>query len=454
MTTSNKEYELGLLGDLLKDAEHSTSREALDSLSDNDFSEPVHQAIFDVIKQMSSAKEAIGVSTVSDKLDRLGLDYPGLGWLYELSKNSFTRGLTASYVTGIKDAATLRDLLAAMNAANNLIGGVTPSVEIIEQLSNELTDISTSSAGKDVLHISDISEQWIDQLEINCQSPGSITGVATGIPEIDNQTYGFDRNGLIVIAGLPSMGKTLFAQEIMAHLSIEKGLNTMFFSMEMTKKQVMDRYVSMIGNIDHMKMKSGNLDNADWGRISEAVSRIKNSGLHVSDESSLSVGQIRAQARRHKAKHGHIEVIMIDYLGLMNHGKADREDIALGNTTRGLKELSKELNCPVVILAQANRGSYTGRPNMSNLKGSSCIEADADLVMFVHREEVIDHDTCLKGITEIITAKDRHGSSNGTVHLSRPNGRYVGLSAEQAGQMVLDEENRLNPPKKKKSRDF
>ena len=244
------------------------------------------------------------------------------------------------------------------------------------------------------------------------------------------------------------MGKTLFAQTMAVHTGIDRKEDVMFFSMEMSDLQLYDRFVSSIGNIHPKKLKSGRLNAEEYGRVDMAVCAIRDGGIHLTDEAKQSVGQIRAKVRRHKVKHPDLKAVYIDYLGLMKLGNAQTHAISIGHVTRDLKELAKEMNVPVILLVQANRGLYGAKkPNMSHLKDSACIEADADLVIFIHREEILDEDTALKGITEIIIAKDRHGDAAGTVYAEKIPGGFRGLSSNAVASILHDEEIRLNPKK-------
>ena len=251
------------------------------------------------------------------------------------------------------------------------------------------------------------------------------------------------------------MGKTLFCQTIATSVAIDQRKNAMFFSMEMTDKQVYERFISGIANVDPAKLKSARLNNEELGRVSEAAIALRNSGLYLTDEPKQSVGQIRAKVRRHKIKHPDLSAIFIDYLGLMKLGKADRHDIAIGNITRDLKELAKEMKTPIFLVVQSNRPvNIRDRPNMSRLKDSSCIEADADVILFVHRQEIIEQETTLKGVTELIVAKDRHNDGNGTIYLEKCNGSFKSLSSDAVARMQHEEELRLNPPKENRKKGF
>jgi len=449
MTISNNEFEQQVLGLLIKDPTHTNSRETLDSLSENDFYNFAHNMIFKTIKTMAENKKAVDLSTVSSELDTLGVNYGGFVYLAEMMKSAISISNMAAYVAGVKKCSRLRDLSATLNNTSELISQGVDAVEIIEQLDVELKNISINSSGKDLRHIRDVEGEFLDELDARAARGGSIAGLSTGIQELDERINGVGDECLVVVAGSPSMGKTLFCQTIATSVGIDQGKNAMFFSMEMSENSLYERFISGVGNINPAILKSARLNPEELGRVRDAAIAIRKSGLYLTDEAKQSVGQIRAKVRRHKIKHPDLSAIFIDYLGLMKIGKADRHDIAIGNITRDLKELCKEMKVPIFLCVQSRRPqNIKDRPNMSSLKDSSCIEADADIIMFVHRQEIIEPDTLLKGVTELIIAKDRHNDGNGIVYLEKCNGAFKPMSQEAVARIQHDEELRLNPPKK------
>lgn len=446
----NLEVEQQVLGLLIKDPTHSNSRETLDSLDSRDFFTRSHQGIFKTIKSMSESKKEISLALIEDAMETIGYDYGGFLYLAELMRGAIGISNMGAYATVVKKCARSRDLMDALVNSKEMINQKTEITEVIEHLDNELKNISLHSSGKDLRHIRDLEGRFLDELDERAKRGGAIAGLSTGIDMLDERINGVGDECLVVIAGSPSMGKTLFCQTIATSVTIDQKKNAMFFSMEMSESQVFERFVSGVGNIRPDKLKSARLDAEDLGRITEAVVQLRNSGLYITDEPKQSVGQIRAKVRRHKIKHPELSAIFIDYLGLMKLGKADRHDIAIGNITRDLKELAKEVKVPVFLCVQSKRPqNVKDKPNMSSLKDSSCIEADADLIMFVHRQEIVEPETTLKGITELIIAKDRHNDGNGTIYLEKLNGTFKALSAEDAGRIQHDEQVKNNPTKKR-----
>jgi replicative DNA helicase len=442
------EVEQQVLGLLIKDPTHSNSRETLDSLDANDFYARHHRSIFKTIKLMAENKKEISLALIENEMEGIEFDYGGFIYLAELMRGAIGISNMGAYATVVKKCARSRDLMAALINSKEMIEQKTEVTEVIEHLDNELKNISIHSSGKDLRHIRDLEGSFLDELEARAARGGSIAGLSTGIDELDRRVNGIGDECLVVIAGSPSMGKTLFCQTIATSVAIDQKKNVMFFSMEMSESQVFERFVSGVGNIRPDKLKSARLDNTELGRIDIAVRELRASGLYITDEPKQSVGQIRAKVRRHKIKHPDLSAIFIDYLGLMKLGKADRHDLAIGNITRDLKELAKEVKVPVFLCVQSKRPqNVKDKPNMSSLKDSSCIEADADLIFFVHRQEIVEPETTLKGITELIIAKDRHNDGNGTIYLEKANGTFNALSIEDAGRIEHQEQNKVNPKK-------
>lgn len=446
----NLEVEQQVLGLLIKDPTHSNSRETLDSLDFTDFFTRSHQGIFKTIKSMSEQKKDISLALIEDQMETIGFDYGGFLYLAELMRGAIGISNIGAYATVVKKCARSRDLLAVLHNSKEMINQKVEVTEIIDHLGNDLKNISLHSSGKDLRHIRDIEGAFLDELDARVARGGSIAGLSTGIDELDERVNGIGSECLVIIAGSPSMGKTLFCQTIATSVAIDQKKNVMFFSMEMSESQVFERFVSGVGNIKPDKLKSARLDNEEYGRIDGAVRQLRASGLYITDEPKQSVGQIRAKVRRHKIKHPDLSAIFIDYLGLMKLGKADRHDIAIGNITRDLKELAKEMKVPVFLCVQSKRPhSVKDKPNMSSLKDSSCIEADADLIMFVHRQEIVEPETTLKGVTELIIAKDRHNDGNGTVYLEKCNGRFSALSVEAVAMIQHQEQEKAAPVKQR-----
>jgi replicative DNA helicase len=443
----NEEYEKQILGALLSDANCHKSRECLDLLSPDDFYFSTYRNMFSEIKLMSEAKQEINPITVETWMEKKGVDCVGFYFLAELQRNFISKNAIDGYIAELKSCSTSRKIIQLNQNSTSMIQDNYDPEEIIGFIDTSLKGITSNDSGRTLDHIKYATGGWLDNLERREQAGGGILGVSTGLPQLDEALGGFDEESLIVVAGAPSMGKTLFTQLLTTNVGVDQKLNTMFFSMEMSANQLYERFISGIGNIPPRALKLARFDKETNGRISNAVQILEASGVYYTDEQGLSVNQIRAKVRRHKTKKPDLKMIVIDYLGLIKLEKADRHDIAIGNVTRALKELAKEVKATIVLVAQANR--TTTRPNMRSLKDSSCIEADADVIMFVHRHEILEPETELKGITELIIAKDRHNDGNGTIYMEKINGGFRELTTEQAAMMTHREQERLNTAGKK-----
>jgi replicative DNA helicase len=244
------------------------------------------------------------------------------------------------------------------------------------------------------------------------QRDNPITGVATGFYEIDMMTSGLQPSDLVIVAGRPSMGKTAFAVNIAQHAAIKESLPVAIFSMEMPSEQLAMRMLSSLGRIDQHKIRTGKLGDDDWPRLTHAVGILSEANLYIDDTPALSPGEIRARCRRLAREHG-LGLIVVDYLQLMQvHGSKENRATEISEISRSLKALAKELNVPVLALSQLNRSLESRndkRPVMSDLRESGAIEQDADVIMFIYRDEVYDEDSVDKGIAEIIIGKQRNG---------------------------------------------
>lgn len=456
MTTNepsqNLEVEGHIIGALIKDINHSKCRETLDSLGDEDFYSRVHRIIYRAIKILVEQRVHADLVTLSAALEKNGDDFGGFIYLAELANKTPGVYNLSAYVNIVKKHSQLRTLSTIIFNASEMINQGVDACEIIEQLDCELKDASVSSSGAELRHIKQVEGDWLDRLQKRADSGGAISGLCTGIDILDEQINGIGNESLVIVAGAPSMGKTLFCQTLATNVGVNQKKNVMFFSMEMSEIELFERFVSGVGNIPAKDLRSARLGDDGFGKAEIALHELRKSGIYITDQPKQSVGQIRAKVRRHINKHPDLSCIFIDYLGLMKLGKADRHDIAIGNITRDLKELAKEVKVPIVLCAQANRYKAPFRPNMSNLKDSSCIEADADLILFVHRQEVLEPETLLKGVTELIIAKDRHSDGNGTIYLEKINGAFIPLSVEQVARMQIEEEHRLKPVTENKKR--
>ncbi len=451
----NLYVEQQVLGGLIHGCNTQNAREVLDTLEFDDFYSRSHQILFNCMKRMIEKGEHVGLPTLEEKLEGQGSmsDVGGFIYLAELMKDFVSSKIMMSNCEIIKKHKTLRSLTELGQYVVNSINDTTKPEpdEILSYIEDFSKRISVNSSGKELRHIKEAAGDWLDELDKRAEAGGGILGLSTGFEQIDQRLCGIGDESLVVMAGRPSMGKTLFTQAIAQNVGVDQNKGVIFFSMEMSSNELYERFISGVGNIPSGVLRGARLDAENSGRIANSVHHVDSSNIYFSDEPTQTLGQIRAKARKHKNKYPDTSLIIIDYLGLMELPDANRHDLAIAKVTRGLKQLAKEIKVPILLIAQANRETdKASRPSMSNIKDSSAIEADADVIMFIHREEVGNPETELKGLTEIIIAKDRHNGGNGTVYLEKINGSFNELSAEAAGMLQAREDER----KSKKTKGF
>ena len=276
--------------------------------------------------------------------------------------------------------------------------------------------------------------QLLDRVQEMADNPNDITGVPTGFYDLDRMTSGFQAGDLVVLAARPSMGKTAFAINIAEHVALKEGLPVAVFSMEMGAAQLAVRVVGSIGRIDQGRLRTGKLHDDEWPRLTEAIEKLRNISMHIDETPGLTTIELRANARRLARQCGKLGLIVVDYLQLMSGSSSDGENRAteLGEISRGLKMLAKELQCPVIALSQLNRSVETRndkRPMMSDLRESGAIEQDADVIMFIYRDDYYNKESKEQGVAEIIIGKQRNGPT-GTVKLAffKPLTRFESLA--------------------------
>jgi replicative DNA helicase len=443
----NHEAEQNIIGALIKDVSYSACREVLDTVNSEMFYINVHRMLFEEIKLMTEEKVTVDLITLTTRMDKRAVEYGGFVYVAEIVKNVVSISSIIAYSKIVKKDFVTRQIISiSLNAIDN--APKADPTELIQHVQNAFGVLGKEQTGKALTHISEISERYVDLLEKRSQHQG-IMGLETGFGDLDHALGGIVDDALIVLAGRPSMGKTLLAQKMCEYVGVFSQQNPVsFYSLEMGELQLYERFICGISNVPSKVLKSGDLEDYQWSQVIDAQEKLLNSKIFMCEEPSLSVGQIRAKTRRQIEQHGKQALIVVDYLGLMKKGKADRHDIAIGDITRSLKELAKEIQTPVLLLAQANRSADNKRPDMSCLKDSSCIEADADYIFFVHRDEVNNPDTELKGITELIIAKDRHGDANGTIYLEKSANGFNSVNQERIGQIHVEQQAKLNDKKK------
>lgn len=423
------EAEQSVLGGLLID--NSAWDRAGDLLQESDFYRFEHKQIFAAIGKLINGGKPADVVTVFEELTSLGkaADCGGLAYLNALAQSVPSAANLRRYAEIVRERSVLRKLVQTSDeiatAAMNPQGR--PAKEIVDEAEGKIFRINEEgNKGAQGFHSMDrLVVDLIDRVnELAEQGAEDVTGVRTGFFDLDRMTAGLQPGDLIVLAARPSMGKTAFAINIGENVAIDEGLPVVIYSMEMGAAQLALRMVGSIGRIDQGHLRTGRLTDDEWGRLSEAVDKLGKASIYIDESPGLSPSEVRARARRQARISGQLGLIIIDYLQLMsgNSGSSDENRAAIvGEISRGLKALAKELRCPVIALSQLNRSVETRpdkRPMMSDLRESGAIEQDADIIMFIYRDEYYTKDQCQEpGVAEIIIAKQRNGPV-GTVKLA------------------------------------
>jgi replicative DNA helicase len=347
----------------------------------------------------------------------------GLGYLNSLAQYVPSASNIRRYAEIVRERSILRKLVSASDeiATNAFNPKGRPVAQIVDEAEQKIFNIGEEGSrmkqgfqGMDTLVVA-----LLDRVQEMADNPNDVTGVPTGFYDLDRETAGFQAGDLIVLAARPSMGKTALAINIAEHVALNEGLPVAVFSMEMGAAQLAVRIVGSIGRIDQGHLRTGKLTDEEWPRLTEAIEKLRNISLHIDESAGLTSSELRANARRLSRKCGKLGLIVVDYLQLMSGSSSGDENRAteLGEISRGLKMLAKELQCPVLALSQLNRSVEQRpdkRPMMSDLRESGAIEQDADIIMFIYRDDYYNKDSKEPGVAEIIIAKQRNGPTGTT----------------------------------------
>lgn len=415
MPPASVEAEQAVLGAMLLKPDAVTT--AAEELSADDFYRETHRLIFEAMMELKERTEPVDLVTLTeqlkkaDKLAKIG-GIPALS----LIANSVPTAANVHYHARIvHEKAQLRSLI---NAATEIAGAAYESADEVEDIMDSaekrILAVSSGKRSKDFVPLQDILLDTLEQIDLRYNNKGSITGLPTGFTELDHLTAGLQKSDLILVAARPSMGKTAFTLNIAAHVVLRAKEPVAFFSLEMSKEQLVQRLLCSEGRIDSQRLRVGELEEKEWGDLIDTANRLSAAPLYIDDTPGITVMELRSKARRLKAEHG-LSLIVIDYLQLMQgrgNKNGDNRQQEISEISRSLKALARELNVPVIALSQLSRSVESRqikRPMLSDLRESGSLEQDADIVMFLYREDYYDPETENKNITEVIIAKHRNG---------------------------------------------
>ncbi len=438
------EAESSVLGGLLLD--NGAWDRVGDLLVDGDFYRHEHQLVYAAIGALINASKPADVITVFEHLQNQGHAdaVGGLGYLNSLAQYVPSASNIRRYAEIVRERSILRKLVSASDeiatAAFNPKGKQVD--KILDEAEQKIFNIGEegSRMKQGFQSMDSLVVELLDRVQEMADNPNDITGVPTGFHDLDRMTSGLQPGDLVVLAARPSMGKTAFAINIAEHVALNEGLPVAVFSMEMGASQLAVRIVGSIGRVDQGHLRTGKLTDEEWPRLTEAIERLRTVSLHIDETPGLTPSELRANSRRLARQCGKLGLIVVDYLQLMSGSSGsdgDNRATELGEISRGLKMLAKELQCPVIALSQLNRGveqRTDKRPMMSDLRESGAIEQDADIIMFIYRDDYYNKDSKDPGVAEIIIGKQRNGPT-GTVRLAflKPLTRFESLATGFGG---------------------
>ncbi len=417
--------EQSVLGGLLLDGD--AWEQIADRIDESDFYRKEHRLIFRAVRELAEDGRPCDVVTVSELLEQRGQlkEIGGLTYLTSLAEATPSAANIIAYADIVRERAILRQLAhVGTEIADSAFHPEGRSVDVLLE-----------TAEQKVFHISDqrqrgdggfkpikgVLAKAVDRIQELYEKGGSVTGVSTGFVDLDQMTAGLQPADLIIVAGRPSMGKTSFAMNIAENVAIKEQKPVAVFSMEMPAEHLAMRMMSSLGRIDQHRLRIGQLEDDEWPRMTSAINILANAKLFIDDTPALTPTELRARCRRLVREHGELGLVVVDYLQLMQcPGAGENRTAEISEISRGLKALAKELNVPVIALSQLNRNLEqrpNKRPVMSDLRESGSIEQDADVIVFIYRDEVYNEDSPDKGTAEIIIAKQRNGPI-GTVRLT------------------------------------
>lgn len=417
----NGEAEKSVIGSMLLDKDAITT--ASEIITGEDFYQHQYEVLFTAMRELFNEGKPVDLITLQDKLKEKELppELSSLEFIGELIRSVPTSTNVRYYANIVKEKAILRRLIKVTEGITNQCYLDKEKLEnILEDTEKQVFDIIQNRSLGDFVSIKDIVIKSLESIESAAKNKGSVTGVATGFYDLDYKTAGMQPSDLILVAARPSMGKTAFVLNIAEHVVLKSKTPTAIFSLEMSKDQLVKRILSMNSKVDSQAIRSGELQDADWIKLAESARLIGNSNLIIDDTPGISISELRSKCRKFKLEHN-LGLVIIDYLQLMSAGrKSESRQQEISEISRSLKVLAREISAPVVALSQLSRAVEQRpdkRPMLSDLRESGAIEQDADVVMFIYRDDYYNHDSEDAGVAEIIIGKQRNGPT-GTVKLA------------------------------------
>ena len=415
------EAEQSVIGSMLMDRDAIIA--ASEIITPDEFYQHQYGVMFEAMVELFNEGKPVDLVTLQDRLKEKDVppEVSSLEFVRDIITTVPTSANVRSYANIVHEKAVLRKLIKINEQiANTCYAGKEKLEDILAQTEKSIFDLLQSRACGDFLPIRQVALNVLEKIEVASRNPGSVTGIPTGFIDLDYKTSGMQPSDFILIAARPSMGKTAFVLNLVDYVAVRNHMPCMIFSLEMSKEQLVNRMLSMESNVDSQKLRIGSLTDADWDAVVEGIGIIGGSKLIIDDTPGISITELRSKCRKMKLEYG-LSMVIIDYLQLMSgSGKSgDNRQQEISEISRSLKALARELNAPVVALSQLSRACETRqdhRPMLSDLRESGAIEQDADVVMFLYRDDYYNKDTDKPNVAEVIIAKQRNGPI-GTIEL-------------------------------------
>ncbi|PJJ30009.1 replicative DNA helicase [Lacrimispora celerecrescens] len=416
------EAEQSVIGSMLMDRDAIIT--ASEIVTAGDFYQHQYGIMFEAMLELFNENLPVDLVTLQNRLKVKDVppEVSSLDFVRDIITTVPTSANIKSYANIVRDKAVLRRLIKVNEEiANTCYAGKEPLETIMAVTEKTIFDLLQNRSSGDFVPIRQVAMNVLEKIEEASKNQGTVTGIPTGFIDLDYKTSGLQPSDFVLIAARPSMGKTAFVLNLVDHIAVKKGLPCMVFSLEMSKEQLVNRMLAMESNVDSQKLRTGTLSDSDWDAVVEGIGVIGNSKLIIDDTPGISIGELRSKCRKMKLEYG-LSVVIIDYLQLMSgSGKGgDNRQQEISEISRSLKALAREMNAPVIALSQLSRACETRpdhRPMLSDLRESGAIEQDADVVMFLYRDDYYNKDTDMPNIAEVIIAKQRNGPI-GTINLA------------------------------------
>lgn len=420
-----EEAEAGIIAAMFKDRE--VLQDVVQLVRDSDFYKPENAIIFKAILELDESGQSVDLVTMTNKLRKENLleKAGGVFYLGQIAAAPSSPYNVKQYAKIVQEKSTMRQLIKISDRIRNRCYEDAEPVEtILDDAERLVLDISKQRQRNDVTRVDEIVSTNLEQIEEASKQVDEITGIPSGFIDLDHMTNGWQRSDLIILAARPAMGKTALCLNMAANTAVDYHYPVAVFSLEMSKEQLVMRMLAAAARIDQKRLRTGQLNADEWGAFLQKIGPLSSAPIYIDDTPAITIRELRAKARRLQSREGDLGLILVDYLQLMGgSGHSENRQQEVSEISRSLKALARELNVPIIALSQLSRTveqTKDKRPQLSHLRESGSLEQDADIVLFIHREEYYNEDTDRRGIADLIIAKHRNGPT-GTVELAFQN---------------------------------